>query len=139
MQGWAARKLRDLPVVTDGDDEDPVWHPLQHFFGLSAFGANAFVAREANQTLVEEHDERSSAQEELYLVLEGEAVFELDGETLVAGTDTAVAVPSPAVTRRAVALEAGTTLLVIGVAPGCFTSTWLASHFDDVPRADLAG
>jgi hypothetical protein len=127
--------LTDVPVVTDGDDDDPVWHPLQHFFGLSAFGVNAFGAREADQTLVEEHDEQSSAQEELYLVLEGEARFDLDGEAIIAGAGTAVAIPSPAVTRRAVALEAGTTLLAIGVAPGCFTSTWLASHFEDVPRA----
>ena len=135
MSGWTARALTEIPVVTDGADDDPVWHPLQHFFGLTAFGANAFVAREPNQTLVEEHDERSSAQEEMYLVLDGVALFELDGETVVAGKGTAVGIPSPTVARRAVALEAGTTILAVGVAPGCFASTWLASHFEDVPRA----
>jgi hypothetical protein len=41
---------------------------------------NLFVASRADQTLVEEHDERTSGQQELYLILEGEAVFELDGE-----------------------------------------------------------
>ncbi|HET9461240.1 MAG TPA: hypothetical protein VI540_06935 [Gaiellaceae bacterium] len=135
MAGWAARKLTDIPIVTDGEPDDPVWHPLQHFFGLSAFGANVFVAHEANQTLIEEHDERSSGQEELYLVLEGEATFELDGEKIAATSGTAVAVTAPTVTRRAVAREIGTTLLAIGAAPGSFTSTWLASHFEDVPRA----
>ncbi|MGH3065013.1 MAG: hypothetical protein ACRDOF_01805 [Gaiellaceae bacterium] len=135
MAGWAARKLSDIPIVTDGAPDDPAWLPLQHFFGLSAFGANVFVARAANQTLVEEHDERSSGQEELYLVLEGEATFELDGERIVATSGAAVSVTDPTVTRRAVAREAGTTLLAIGATPGSFASTWLASHFEDVPRA----
>ena len=135
MRKWAARTLTDIPTVTEGESDDPAWHPLQHFFGLSAFGANVFVARHANQTLIEEHDERSSGQEELYLVLEGEAAFELDGETIVATRWTAVAVPAPSVTRRAVALEPGTTLLAVGAAPGSFSTTWMESHFTGVPRA----
>lgn len=41
-----------------------------------------FVATRGDETLVEKHDERGSGQEELYLVLDGEAEFELDGERL---------------------------------------------------------
>jgi uncharacterized cupin superfamily protein len=135
MASWATRAIDEVPVVTDTDDEDPIWHPLQHFFGLSAFGANVFVARHVGQTLVEEHDERASGQEELYLVLDGEAEFELDGEHVRAPRGTAVAVSEPAVRRHAVARSAGTALLAVGAAPGSFATTWQTSHFTDLPRA----
>jgi len=132
---WAVRRLEDLPSVPRTAEADPDWRPLQHFFALSAFGANVFVAPQGDETLVEEHDERASAQEELYLVLEGEAEFEVGGERFVAGRGTVVAVPDPTVTRRAVARRPGTSLLVVGSRPGCFETTWRAAHFADVPRA----
>jgi hypothetical protein len=133
---WAARRLEEVPVVPNEASEDPVWHPLQHFFRLTAFGANVFVATDAEQTLVALHDERESGQEELYVVMEGEAEFELDDDTFVAARGTVVAVPEQAVRRRAVARSSGTVLLAIGAAPGCFATTWRASHFEHVPRAD---
>jgi len=131
---WAARRLEDIPLVPNAKDDDPVWRPLQHFFGLSAFGANVFVAAPGDETLVEAHDERESGQEELYLVLDGEADFELDGEPLVAGRSTVVVVTDPAVTRRAVARSAGTALLAVGARPGCFETTWRPEHFEAVPQ-----
>jgi hypothetical protein len=46
-----------------------------------------------------------------------------------------VAVRDPRVVRSAVALEAETTLLVLGGRPtDGFESTWLSSHFEGVPR-----
>jgi hypothetical protein len=139
MPTWAARSLEEIPPVADGEPNDPDWYPLQHFFGLTAFGANVFVAHDEGQTLVDEHDERASGQEELYLVLEGEAEFELDGESVRIGRGSVVAVPEPAVRRRAVACVKGTTLLAVGAAPGCFTTTWDTSHFADLPRAETLG
>jgi AraC-like ligand binding domain len=139
MARWAARTISEVPNVTDGDADDPDWHPLQHFFGLTAFGANVFVARREGQTLVEEHDERRSGQEELYLVLDGEADFELDGERVHAARGTVVAVPDPSVRRSAVARSAGTTLFAVGSRPGAFATTWRESHFADLPRADEPG
>ena len=73
------KKLTDVPRVTDGDADDPDWHPVTHHFGLTAFGLNAFVAREAGQELIGEHDETGSGQEEVYVVLDGVARFWLDG------------------------------------------------------------
>ena len=134
MARWAARNLSEIPKVTDGGPDDPDWHPLQHFFGLTAFGANVFVAKRADETLVEEHDERASGQQELYLVLEGEADFELDGEHVRAIRGTVVAVPDPSVKRRAVARSAGAALLAVGSRPGSFATTWSESHFTGVPR-----
>jgi hypothetical protein len=116
--------------------DDPDWHPLQHFFGLTTFGANVFVGTRGYETLVGEHDERSSSQQELYVVLEGEADFELGGEQVRATRGTVIAVTDPTVKRLAVARAPGTMLLVVGASEGPFSTTWRESHFENVPRAD---
>jgi len=131
MRRWAVGAIADLPAVADGEPDDPLWYPLQHALGIDTFGANLFVA---DQTLVEEHDERESGQQELYLVLDGSAVFELDGEEARLERGDGLAVTDPGVRRRAVALTAGTTMLVVGAANGPFRSTWSAAHFADLPR-----
>ena len=130
-------RIVDVPRVRDGGPDDPDWHPLQHYFGLTAFGANVFVARAAGQELVAAHDERSSGQEELYLVTSGSARFWLDGRERDVPAGHVVALPSPATRRRAVALEPGTTLVAIGAQarPDGFPSTWDRGHFEGLPRA----
>jgi hypothetical protein len=134
LRGWAAIPLGELPRVAE-TEPGPAWYPLQYLFGLTAFGANAFVAGERDETLVEEHDERSSGQEELYLVVAGHARFTLSGEDVDAQAVTVVAVREPAVTRSALALEPGTTLLALGGLPrDDFRSTWRAAHFEGVAR-----
>jgi hypothetical protein len=135
MARWSVRELTAVPRVTDGDPDDPEWHPLQHFFGIGTFGINLFVATRGDETLVEEHDEGASGQQELYLVLDGSARFDLDGERVVATRHTAVAVVDPAVRRSATALAPHTMLLVVGAADAPFKSTWAAAHFRDVPTA----
>lgn len=49
---------------------------------------------------MEAHDERESGQQELYLVLDGEVVFRLDGEQAQLGEGTALAVTSAASRKR---------------------------------------
>jgi uncharacterized cupin superfamily protein len=136
MARWTLRRLAELPVVTDSGPGDPTWYPLQHALGIDTFGANVFVARGADQVLVEEHDERGSGQQELYLLLDGSAVFMLDGEEIRLERGDALAVTDSSVRRSGKALTTGTTLLVVGSAAGPFESTWNASHFTDVPRPD---
>jgi hypothetical protein len=130
---FAVRRLDEIPTVRDSEF---AWHPLQHHFGLTAFGANVFVAAAPGDVLVEEHDEASSGQEELYVVLSGTVLFVLDGEEHEAPGVTVVAVPEPSVRRRATALEAGATLLAVGgERRDEFRSTWRSAWFEDVPRA----
>ena len=136
MAGWAARNIAEIPRVTDGDPNDPDWHPLQHFFGLATFGANVFVATQGNETLVAEHDEQSSGQQELYVVLEGAADFELAGELVHATRGMVIAVTDPTVNRRAVARTPGTMILAVGAGERPFSTTWRESHFENVARAD---
>jgi hypothetical protein len=136
MRRWTVSPITHLPVVSDGEPDDPAWYPLQHALGIDTFGANVFVGRHADQLLVEAHDERGSGQQELYLVLDGSAAFELDGEGARLARGDALAVTDPGVRRSATALTAGTTLLVVGAAEGPFESTWNPAHFAKVPRPE---
>jgi len=87
----------------------------------------------AGQTLVEEHDETGSGQEEVYLVVSGGAVFRIDGEEVETPAVSVVAVRDPAVRRSAVAQEDGTRLVALGGAPRSdFRSTWAPQHFADI-------
>ncbi len=134
MPGWAALSLEELPVAHE-TGPGAAWYPLQHVFGFTAFGANAFVAAASGDVLVEEHDESGSGQEELYLVTRGSAEFTFDGESVSAPATFVVAVRDPSVRRGAVALEAGTMLLAFGGVPNAdFRSTWWDAHFEGVPR-----
>jgi hypothetical protein len=133
---WTASPITSLPPVSDGEPDDPLWYPLQHALGIDTFGANVLVASRADQTLVEEHDERTSRQQELYIVLEGEAVFELAGEHVRLEKGTALAVTDPSVRRSARAVTPRTALLIIGAGDEPFRSTWSPTHFSAIPRPE---
>jgi hypothetical protein len=87
--------------------------PVREHLGIHAFGINAFTPGE-DGTLVSEHDEAGSGQEELYIVLDGKVAFEIDGEAVDAGPGTLVYV-GPEARRKA---TGDGTLLVIGATPG---------------------
>ena len=87
--------------------------PVREHLGIHAFGINAFTPAE-DGTLIGEHDESGSGQEELYIVLDGHATFELDGDTVEAPAGTLVFVGPEA--RRKASGEG--TVLAVGAAPG---------------------
>ena len=86
--------------------------PVREHLGIKAFGINAFTPGE-DALLINEHDETGSGQEELYIVLDGTATFELDGETVDAPAGTMVFV-SPETRRKA---TGDGTVLVLGGLP----------------------
>jgi len=81
--------------------------------GVRAFGMNGFTA-DAGEELIETHDELSNGHEEVYIVLTGRARFTVDGADQDAPAGTLVFVPDPASRRTAVAVEDGTSALVVG-------------------------
>ncbi len=87
--------------------------PVREHLGIHAFGVNAFTPSE-DGTLINEHDESGSGQEELYVVLDGEATFEVDGETFDAPAGTFVSV-RPESRRKA---TGDGTVLAVGARPG---------------------
>ena len=105
------------------------WAMVRTHFGINAFGVNAYVADEAGVDLVGEHDELgegSGRHEELYFVANGHATFTVSGDEIDAPSGTFVFVRDIAAKRRAVATEAGTTIIIVGGKPGeAFTpSPW---------------
>jgi hypothetical protein len=89
---WQVARLDDIER-RDGDI------PVREHFGIHAFGINAYTPGE-DGTLISEHDEAGSGQEELYIVLDGNATFEIDGETVDAPAKTLVFV-RPEARRKA--------------------------------------
>ena len=114
---YAVARIEDVESLRTRHGYD--WHSIRHHFDVRAFGVNANVAVEPG-VIVEEHDEMhgDGGQEELYAVVSGHATFTVDGEEVDAPAGTLVFVRDPAVTRAAVAREAGTTLLCVGGRPG---------------------
>jgi hypothetical protein len=87
--------------------------PVREHLGIHAFGINAFMPDE-DGTLINEHDEAGSGQEELYIVLDGKATFEVDGEVVDALPGTLVFV-GPESLRKA---TGDGTVLAVGATPG---------------------
>jgi mannose-6-phosphate isomerase-like protein (cupin superfamily) len=82
--------------------------PVREHLGIHSFGINARTQGE-DGVLINEHDE-AGGQEEVYVVLDGTATFEIDGETFDAPTGTFVSVQPEA--RRSATGDA--TVLALG-------------------------
>jgi mannose-6-phosphate isomerase-like protein (cupin superfamily) len=103
---WKVARLED--IERRGRDI-----PVREHMGIHSFGINAYAPSEEG-TLIGEHTESGSGQEELYIVLEGTASFEIDGETIDAPAGTFVYVPPEA--RRKATGEG--IVLALGATPG---------------------
>jgi hypothetical protein len=116
MSTYAVAHLDEIDEISDGRCPS---RPVRHHFGITSFGVNAWTGREAGDRIINEHDESGPAdlQEELYLVQEGRATFELDGERVDAPAGTFV-FARPSVKRTAFAEEPGTTIVAFGGTPG---------------------
>ena len=87
--------------------------PVREHLGIHAFGISAYTPGE-DGTLISEHDEAGSGQEELYVVLDGNATFEVEGESVEAPRGTLVFV-GPQLRRKA---TGDGTVLAVGATPG---------------------
>jgi hypothetical protein len=115
MSGYRVARLDDIEAASDGRAP---WRAVRHHLGITSFGVNAWTGRDAGDRIINEHDEdEPGGNEELYLVLEGRARFELDGDTVDAPAGTFV-FAEPKVKRTAFAEEPGTTVIAIGGVPG---------------------
>ncbi|GGI47434.1 tetratricopeptide (TPR) repeat protein [Agromyces flavus] len=114
----AAYQVARLDEIEELEDAGSFYRPIRHHLGISAFGATAWTARKAGDTIINFHDEGDpTADEELFLVLRGHAVFELDGERVDAPAGTFVSA-APRTPRSATAAEDGTTILLVEGTPG---------------------
>jgi hypothetical protein len=119
----ATAHLSQLPRLPAAGPEDAEWTPIRHVLGIGAFGVNAWHGARAGAVVIEAHDEvpgsdcGCAGHEELYVVIEGRARFDVGEEAVDAPAGTLIAVP-PHVHRKAVALVDDTTILAIGAPRG---------------------
>jgi len=102
---WRVARLEDL-------ERRGRFIPVREALGIHSFGINA-IKQGDDGTLINEHDE-SGGQEEVYVVLDGTATFEIDGETVEAPAGTFLSV-QPEATRKA---TGDATVLALGGTPG---------------------
>lgn len=120
---YAFAKLDELepaPRLAPGAPDDGRQRfDVRRTLDITAFGVSAFSAP-SGVVVINEHDETllgEAGQEELYIVVNGAATFEIDGESVDAPTGALVNV-QPTAKRKATATEDGTTILVVGGTPG---------------------
>jgi hypothetical protein len=107
-----------LDEIKEFADAGCHYRPIRHHLGITAFGVTAWTARTAGEPVINEHDEDdATADQELFLVLRGRAVFEVDGDRVEAPAGTLVFAP-PRTKRMAFATEDGTTILALEGTPG---------------------
>jgi hypothetical protein len=110
--------IAHLDEIEEFPDAGSHYRPIRHHLGISAFGVTAWTAHAAGDIVINEHDEGDpTADQELFLVLRGHAVFELDGDQVDAPAGTLVFAP-PRTRRSASAREAGTTVILVEGTPG---------------------
>lgn len=92
------------------------YRPVRHHFGIMSFGVTAWVGSEG-EAIINEFDADSEPAEELFLVVSGHAVFELEDERVEASPGILVYTRS-GTRRTAVAVEPATTILAFDGSPG---------------------
>jgi tetratricopeptide (TPR) repeat protein len=113
-------ELEPAPLTApDATDDGRRRFNVRSNFDITSFGVQAFSAP-SGIDVINAHDEMllgEAGQEELYIVLQGAATFEIDGETVEAPGGSLVHV-RPTAMRKATAKDDGTTILVVGGTPG---------------------
>lgn len=107
-------KHRDEFERMEGSGES-TWMLARKALGTDCFGYNLVEIGPGGR--IPEHDESGSGQVELYVILEGEAVFVLDGEEVPAPAGTFASVEPGAKRTIHNRSEAPVTALLIGVDP----------------------
>jgi hypothetical protein len=106
--------LDEIDELADGGYR---YRPVRHHFGITSFGVTAWVGAATGDPIINEFDEESAPAEELFVVVSGRAVFDVEEERVEAAPGTVI-FTEPGTRRTAVAVEPGTTILVIDGTPG---------------------
>lgn len=114
MQTYEIARLDEIDALPDGSYH---YRPVRHHLGIQGFGVTAWVGAAAGDPIINDYDEGSEPAEELFIVINGRAVFDIEGEEVGATTGTLIFAP-PGTRRTAIAAEPSTTILVVDGTPG---------------------
>jgi tetratricopeptide (TPR) repeat protein len=122
-KGYVFARLDELEpaplIAPDATDDGRRRFNVRRLLDITSFGVQAYSAP-SGIDIIRAHDEMllgEAGQEELYIVLQGTATFEIDGETIEAPEGSLVHV-RPTAMRKATAKDDGATILVVGGTPG---------------------
>ena len=87
MQTYVVARLDEIDALPDGRYR---YRPVRHHLGIQSFGVTAWVGAAAGDPIINEYDEDSEPAEELFVVVSGRAIFELEGEKVEATRGTLV-------------------------------------------------
>jgi tetratricopeptide (TPR) repeat protein len=113
MSDYTVARIDEIDELSDGRC---AFRPVRKHFGIMSFGVNTWTGKSVGDRIINEHDE-ADEHEELYLVQQGRATFELGGERVDAPAGTMV-FARPGVKRTAFAEDPDTTIVAIGGTPG---------------------
>ena len=114
----AAYAVAHLDEIEEFADQEGRYRPIRHHLGITAFGVTAWTGHAAGDVVINAHDEDDpTADQELFLVLGGHAVFEIDGDRVEAPAGTLVFAP-PGTRRTATAQQDGTIIIAVEGSPG---------------------
>ena len=114
MAGGYTIKHRDEFESMEGSGE-ATWMLARKALGTSAFGFNLVEIGPGGR--IPEHTEAESGQVELYVILEGEAVLQIEGEDHPAPAGTFASIEPPANRTILNRSDAPVTAMLIGVSP----------------------
>jgi len=114
MKTYAIARLDEIDALPDGRYR---YRPVRHHLGITSFGVTAWVGAAAGDPIINEYDEGSEPAEELFVVVSGRAIFEVEGEEVEAAPGTLIFTPQ-GTRRTAVAAEPETTVLAFDGTPG---------------------
>jgi len=136
MNGWQM-------ITLDEVKRRRGWIPLREQLDVHAFGVNAWSVESAGDSVIPEHDEHQTEQEEIYVVVRGHARFTVAEDELEAPQGTIVFVRDPEAKRSAVAVEDDTIVLSAGARAGSAFSPsaweWNARAMDPYREGDYEG
>jgi quercetin dioxygenase-like cupin family protein len=94
---------------------DSTWKLARKALGTASFGFNLVEIAPGGQ--IPEHDESGSGQDELYVILEGKAIFRIAGEDHPAPAGTFASIEPPVSRTILNRSDASVTAMLIGVDP----------------------
>jgi mannose-6-phosphate isomerase-like protein (cupin superfamily) len=110
-------RVLSLHEEARADSGDRAFVRLDSALDIGAFAVGAAFQPKTGETVVPDHHEAGPGggrHEELYVVVQGSAVFTVEGEEIDAPQGTAVFVHEPGAMRKAVATEDDTMVLAVG-------------------------
>lgn len=117
MKDLKIHKIDDVAPYT-GEHAIPGirFRAIREAMGIKSWGMN-ILELDPECEGYPEHDHKSDGQEELYLVLEGEATFIADSQSKTVKSGDMIWV-GPAVTRKFITQQHGIRILALGGTPG---------------------